>query len=380
MSKIVNSSYRHLFSYCKTLKIVDKLSKRTFLSNAYYCQESWNARLKSPILQQVRLDELYYELDNNYNKIKNISAVDVDIFVNAIQNDGHIDELLDLIHKLRLSADTGNTLPSTEHAVIRCLSECGQYEKLLQVLDDRLNYGIFLDNYTACLLLDTFWKKNDFTSGAKVASQLMLQEDFSHPFARNLSLLHCFKFLQNPVNWEEPPKPQEPAEEIKIRVKFLRNPYFDGHFDLENPMQIVGKTVVMAADADQIGNTFKIVGLALQNKNDEAKGLLGKTPGLVKEIVDLLPDDNEIKIEATKLKLEDLNVCEILESKIKEAEKKCSQTDIAEQCKTYENWMKLRQDALEKQQKRLDTIERLAKLEEKQDLLKQREKLLWYNL
>lgn len=381
MSKIINLSCRHVLFYCKNLKLHQKAAQRTFLSNAYYCEEVWNSRLKTPILEKVDLDELYHELETGYTKTNNISAVDVDIFANAVQTDSHVDELLDLVHKLRLSAETGNSLQSTEHAVIRCLSNFGLYDRLLHILDDRLNYGVFLDSYTANLLLDTFWKKKDYASGARVASQIMLQEDFSHPLVTNLSLLHCYKFLQKPEGWTEPEPEEEPKEEVKVRVKFIRNPYFDNHFDLKNPIQIVGKTIAMAGSTmnDSLGKSFKLVGLTLQKDIDKAKQLLNeyKNETLVAEVINLLPEDNEIKGDVQQLKTESVNVEQILETKVKEAERFCVEKDISERCNMYDEWLKRRQDALEKQQKRLEVAERLETIEDSQAKLKQKELQLW---
>lgn len=382
MSKIINCSCRQLQLYNRTCTRIQlhNTVKRTFLSNAYYCQDVWNSRLNTPILQKVNLDELYHTVETSYNKNKNISAVDVDIFANAVRDDSHVDELLDLVHKLRLSAEASNNLPSTEHAVIRILSANGHFDRLLQVLDDRLNYGVFLDDYTANLLFDIFWKKQDYTFGTKVASQIMLQEDFTHPLVTYFALLHCFKFLQNPVNWEEPPVPEEPEDEVKIRVKYLRNPYFDCHFDLKNPLQIVGKILAMVGVNfnNTVGKSFQLVGLSLL-KSDKAKILLNelKSEGFCTEIISLLPEENEIKAQALSLKNVDTNVQQYLEDKVKEAERNCAEKDIAERCRMYDKWIKQRQDSLDNQMKRLETIQRLSAIETTKEKLVERERLLW---
>lgn len=380
MSKIITCSCRQLQLYNKSLILQHNTVKRTFLSNAYYCQEVWNSRLNTPILQKVNLEELYHTVDTSYNRNRNISAVDVDIFANAVRDDSHVDELLDLVHKLRLSAEACNNLPSTEHAVIRILSANGHFDRLLQVLDNRLNYGVFLDDYTANLLFDIFWEKKDYTSGAKVASQIMLQEDFTHPLVSHFALLHCFKFLQNPINWKEPSAPEEPEDEVKIRVKFLRNSYFDNHFDLKNPLQIVGKTLVMAGANlnNNVGKSFQLVGLSLFNY-DKAKILLNqlKSEGVCTEIISLLPDENEMKAEALSLKNDDTKVQQHLEDAVNHAERNCAEKDITQRCEMYDKWITQRQEALDNQMKRFETMQRLSAIETKKEKLVDRERLLW---
>lgn len=111
-------------------KHVTTTFKRTFLSQAYYCNEVWEHRLNDPVLKKVKFDEMYYLLDSKYQRSRQISAVDVDVYVNALKDEDFIDETLDLVHKLRLSADTAFTLDSTSHGVVRYLNQIGETERL----------------------------------------------------------------------------------------------------------------------------------------------------------------------------------------------------------------------------------------------------------
>ncbi|KAJ8966469.1 hypothetical protein NQ317_011456 [Molorchus minor] len=340
-----------------------KFNLRTFLSPAYYCEEVWENRLNSPILQKIRLEELYHELDQRFQKTRQISAVDVDIFVNAAIDKSYNEEILDMVHKLRLSSDTGNTLNSTPHAVIRILIKHGVKYDLLNALDDRLNYGIFLDFYTANLLLDTFWKDKDYSSGTRVASQLMLQEEFNHPLSKSLSLLHCYNYLLKPEGWPEYPKPDEPEEEVKIRVRYLRNPYDDDHFDLRDPKKIVGKTLAMftKGSSDTLSKSFHVLGLALFNKpnllEQSVKECIDKNLVLNTEVLELIPDEFQKETKAVQ---------------------ETSETDIAGQCQIYSKWQTDRLNALEEQKKRLLTAKRLSDIESLQAYLKEKETKLWF--
>lgn len=385
MFKLLNTV---IVNACKTKSFSRKLSQliqsRTFLSQAYYCNEVWEQRFQDPLLQKVNLDELYNELDQKYQKSRNISAVDVDIFVNAVKEELYHEEMLDLVHKLRMSADTCNTLRSTSHGVIRNLANFDKAEQLLNVLDDRLNYGIFLDDYTANLLLDTLWKNKDYLSGARTASQLMLQEDFEHPLCISLSLLHCYNYLLNPTEWPQPPKPEEPEEEVKIRINYLRNPYDDNHFDLRDPIKIVGKTILVATK--QLRNTLEkslhLLGLTLFDQKEEVSQLIVKllkdNDKIYEDILKLIPEENPIKLEMKKLQTESADIQQLLQENVKVAEKKVAEKDVAVQCENYVKWEQERKQALEKQQERILTAKRIANIEETQKLLKEKETLLWY--
>jgi len=57
-----------------------------------------------------------------------------------------------------------------------------------------------------------------------------------------------------------------------VRVKYLRNPYFDDHFDLRDPKLLIGKTLATlgATFPDAVGWTYQLVGWGLYQKWDKA--------------------------------------------------------------------------------------------------------------
>lgn len=356
-------------------------SKRTFLSQAYYCDELWDKRLNNNLFKKINLEELYQELDQRFQKTRQMSAVDVDIFANAIKNKAYVDEMLDIVHKLRLTGETSNALNSTSHAVVRTLMQYGNKKELLDVLDDRINYGVFLDSYTANILMDIFWKEKDFTAGARVASQLMLQEDFEHNISNHFSLLHCYNYLLNPGEWPIPLPPEEPEEEIKIRVNYLRNPFDDDHFDLRDPQKIVGKTLALFTNhkQDSLNKSLNILGWALYNKEDKVEKALSecqtKNLTLYKEIVDLIPEN---KPNLKDIKCESRDIQELLKKNLEKAIQITSERDIADQSKTFMVWAEERIAALEEQKKRVLISKRLAHIEEMKKTLEEKETKLWF--
>ena len=50
-----------------------------------------------------------------------------------------------------------------------------QLQHIVKMLEDRLNYGLFLDQFTTILLLDTCLDRGRLLEGARVASHIMLQ-------------------------------------------------------------------------------------------------------------------------------------------------------------------------------------------------------------
>lgn len=349
--KIFNSSK---IMYNGFRKII--IQKRFFLSEAYRCEEAWKDRLQSPLLQKFKSDDLFVILNNKFQTDKKVSAVDIDIFANSLNKEDHVEELLSLLQKLRKTAETSNILDSTHYAVIRYLLDNNCTEKLMNVLHNRLTYGIFPDYVTYNILMDTYIKKQDYTNAAKVAVLPMLQEESEHLITNALSVYACHKYLENPNEWQKPPEPiDNTKEEIKIRVAYLRNPYFDDHFDLTDPYDLVGKTLAFQGRFmnNELGRTCQLRGLILYKKYQDALKLIKKWINEIegnivyKEVFDLIEKDkknvfqeqvtDEFEILMSEVNLiKEKNLCtdnliNVLENNIKSAIEKQHDIDINEQ-------------------------------------------------
>lgn len=290
---------------CRNRFLVQNISVRHFLSEAYKCSEAWENRLQSPILQKIRPDLFYYDLDRKFQKGGKICAIDLDIFVHTIKDNTLLNEMSDLVHKMRLTAETSQTLASTSHAVIRHHLDYSDndLENLIYILDDRLSYGVFLDPFTANLCLDKLIKLKNYRMAAKVATFLMLQESFDNPINRTLSLYACYKYLENPQSFDEliknqyteddlaaeisaamreadpkakKAKKREKKEEIRVRINYLRNPYFDDHFDLRNSHHLVGKTFLAISRYldGAIRNSIQLIGYTFYEKFSDGNKFL----------------------------------------------------------------------------------------------------------
>jgi small subunit ribosomal protein S27 len=80
-----------------------------------------------------------------------------------VREESYVNELEELLHRLRLSPNTTDMLPSTSHAVMRYFVALRKYDELLHILNDRLNFGIFPDHYCCGLLMDTLIKEKNYT-------------------------------------------------------------------------------------------------------------------------------------------------------------------------------------------------------------------------
>ncbi|GLH08655.1 28S ribosomal protein S27, mitochondrial [Gryllus bimaculatus] len=381
------------------------LGKRYFLSEAFQLRNVWEKRLQAPVLQNINLDELFHALDQKFNRDGKASAIDIDLFANAVRNESYIDELEDLIHKLRLSVNTTKTLPSTHHAVVRYFMDIGQYESLIRILNDRLNYGMFPDHYSLCLLLDTFIKKKQISEAARVSSIHMLQEDWNNPLVTALALYACHEYVQNPAPWESEVE-EDDGEEVKVRVHYVRNPYFDDHFDLREPQLLVGKTLaaVGATMPDAVGQTYRLVGLGLHRKWEKAISLLeqlpntGVKPGIYSAGLKVfeetfkkeLNDENDpesklrenlrrlVKELETKGLVTNDDLHDAVVSKVEQIVAREEKNMISTQEALYGEWEKMREKVLKEEMEELKRQQRLALVEQEKQQLIQKEKELFF--
>ncbi|XP_078052009.1 uncharacterized protein LOC144478149 [Augochlora pura] len=374
------------------------VSRRSFLSEAYRCTEAWEARLQSPLLQKINPNNLFLEIDYKQSTTGKVSAIDVDLFANTVKDKIQVEELLTTIYNLRLTADTTNTLESTHHATIKYLLDHDMTEEITTTLHDRLNYGIFPDYHCYNILMDTYLKKNDYASAAKIAVLPMLQEDSANPISNALSIYSCYKYLENPEVWIKPEVVEDTSEEIKVRVRFLQNPYFDDHFDLTDPRDLVGKTLAFYGKLmkNALGRTCQLRGLILYKKYEEISNLIEewlkdvKDDVVYREVFDLIEKDNEsipkeeienVMSKLDKLKTQKLcenSLIEAIENEVKSAVDKQADIDIEEQLKAYNDWLNTREIVLQKQKDMLDRETRLKNVENIKQYLAKQERLLTF--
>ncbi|XP_043260553.1 28S ribosomal protein S27, mitochondrial-like [Colletes gigas] len=388
-------------TYCTIQKAL--IQKRSFLSEAYRCEKAWQSRLETPLLKKIKPQNLSLDIEHKHITAGKVNALDIDIFANTVLEKYQVEELLTSIHNLRLTAETSNTLESTHHAVIRYLLDNDFTEDIINVLHDRLNYGIFPDHLCYNILMDTYIKKKDYVSAAKIAVLPMLQEDYENQITNALSVYSCYKYLEKPDDWPKPPVSiDDSKEEIKIRVDYLRNPFFDDHFDLTDPRDLVGKTLAFYGKImnNTLGRTCQLRGLILYKKYQDILELIEKWLRqendniIYEEIFELIKKDNEnlpveemtdefknVMSQVEKLKTVSLckdNLIQALENEIKCAVDKQSETDINEQIKKYIVWGEQRQNLLNEQLEQINREKRIQNIKQIKKKLQEQEQLLTF--
>jgi len=364
------------------------------MSPAFPCSQDWAHRLKSPVFQKIKLGEYFVELDRKFTAEYRGSALDVDIFAQAAESPGECEQLEELLYKLRRTPHTVHSPPSTNHAAVRALLQADshpeggeQIQHIVKMLDDRINYGLFLDDYTAVLLLDTLIEKEKYVEGARVASHLMLQEESREGVAASLGNLAVWRYWERARQSQwfyegELEQDENPDDVIRVRVKgSVPNEFNDQHFDLRDPTKIMGKTLVYLNNSDNdLNKSLKALGLVLWGRDENVHSLgqfsIAET---ILEIIKEISTNEELKSHLESLPKDSVNVDESLLRQCQDKISQCEPELIESQKKLYKDWNSLRDSHLEKEYQALLRRSRLEAIENtKEDLVREEEKLFFF--
>lgn len=271
MQRLLANSVRFNFT--------QKILKRTFLTENYFCYEKWDKYLLTDLMKNVgTVNSFAIELDQKLKDEDLVTPLDMDILATKtvyISNFQELDFIENVFLKFRKTQSALFANNSMHYGLVRSYIDLNQSYRLLQILKLKYKYGLFVDSYTANMLMDYFIKENDFEKAALTAHEVMLQEINENEITLAASLLSCSKCSLEQKDTLEQIDEESEGKTQKRLVSYKRSEYNDEHFDLKSVKKLNGKTIWFCANyiksAESIlVDTLKIYGILLLGKFDEA--------------------------------------------------------------------------------------------------------------
>lgn len=140
------------------------------------------------------------------NPAQGIILVDI---VNGIAHNNRNNEFSESLLKLRSVPDKATQFDATNYAIFRKFFDQENLDELLPIIKNRLQSGIFIDNFIGCYILNQLLQENNFTGATEVSLEIFKQDSLDNKLVVGLILKSIFEYLKQNIEQIFPPVVKE---------------------------------------------------------------------------------------------------------------------------------------------------------------------------
>ncbi|KAH8290145.1 hypothetical protein KR054_000481 [Drosophila jambulina] len=322
-----------------------------------------------------------------------VTHIDLDLFVNP---DNRPMDLVDRLQKLRNQKEA-TLVPLLPSVLVKQLLDSTNPHEAISVLRNPTQYGLFLDQFSGCFLMDVLLHTGHAVEAAQVAALVVERGLCNNELVEALALqsFHAFAKDFKPFESSQPAQPPPKASDVeKVRVKFLRNyPEDDGKSTEEMKL---GRAMLRLASAGEgslkeLKQNIALFGYVLTGQLTEASSFLANNIAtLHKETLTIAQSMAEsLKLEGSEELVKSLQeaaeksvksnaIQELLEGSVKRSSEKFEPKLLAEYEESYKDWAKKFDDAVKYQLEKQSLDQRRESIKKTLSELETKRQNLWY--